>query len=252
LSCSLTSARALRCSDPKLHDDLKVKTVGGAAVSICAAICIFFLFVSELGLYLRTETTDHLYVDTSRGEKLRINFDVTFPHIPCSLLSVDAMDVSGSHQLDVSHHIFKKPQDKDGKPIGTEVKHGRGTSLLLFGRHHFVAELKKTEVVNGTVKKDPTKEPGYCGGCYGCGIAILVAIAQRVHCSSEERAGQCCNTCDEVKAAYRNKGWALANLDHIEQCVAIGETGHEMAEELERGPDASRLRRCGLTFLDCR
>ena len=54
-------------------------------------------------------------------------------------------------------------------------------------------------------------------------------------CSAEERPGQCCNTCEEVKLAYRAKGWALANLDHIEQCVAIGETGHEMAEELERG-----------------
>lgn len=49
--------------------------------------------------------------------------------------------------------------------------------------------------------KDPTKRPGYCGSCYG----------------AEERPGQCCNTCDEVRLAYRNKGWGLDSLAKIEQ-----------------------------------
>jgi hypothetical protein len=79
--------------------------VSPSSVSVSALVLILLLFFSELSLYLRTETRDHLLVDVSRGEKLRINFDITFPHIPCNLLSVDAMDVSGSHQLDVSHHI---------------------------------------------------------------------------------------------------------------------------------------------------
>jgi hypothetical protein len=42
------------------------------------------LFISELNWFLTTEQSTHLRVDTSRGEKLRINFDVTFPHISCS------------------------------------------------------------------------------------------------------------------------------------------------------------------------
>ena len=40
---------------------------------------ILLLFFSELSLFMRTETLDHLEVDVSRGEKLRIHFDVTFP-----------------------------------------------------------------------------------------------------------------------------------------------------------------------------
>jgi hypothetical protein len=35
------------------------------------------------------------------------------------------MDVSGSHQLDVSHHIQKKPIDSSGRAIGDAMKHGK-------------------------------------------------------------------------------------------------------------------------------
>lgn len=32
---------------------------------------------------------------------LKLQFDVTFPAIPCSLLSLDAMDISGEQHLDI-------------------------------------------------------------------------------------------------------------------------------------------------------
>ena len=91
----------------------------------------FDLFTS--GLYLHAVTETKLVVDTSRAETLRINvisfllflsnccclaidlkklittlllvlevqFDVTFPALPCSILSLDAMDISGEQHLDV-------------------------------------------------------------------------------------------------------------------------------------------------------
>lgn len=34
---------------------------------------------------------------------------------------------------------------------------------------------------------------------------------------------RCCNTCEEVKDAYRTKGWALPPLKDIEQCVREGQ-----------------------------
>lgn len=40
-----------------------------------------------------------------------------------------------------------------------------------------------------------------CGSCYGAG---------------EE--GECCNTCDDVKRAYRRKSWHIQNLSEISQC----------------------------------
>jgi hypothetical protein len=43
----------------------------------------------------------------------------------------------------------------------------------------------------------------YCGTCYG----------------AEESDEQCCNSCEEVREAYKKKGWALTNPDLIDQCT---------------------------------
>ena len=53
------------------------------------------LFFGELSLYLTTNTVHEMSVDTSRGEKLHINLNVTFPSMPCSVISLDTMDISG-------------------------------------------------------------------------------------------------------------------------------------------------------------
>ena len=79
-------------------------------------------------------------MDVSTGEKLQINVDFTFPHMPCSrklrhlalvvlsvhgaVLSLDVMDVSGEQHLDVDHNVFKKNIDNEGKQIGAIEKHG--------------------------------------------------------------------------------------------------------------------------------
>ena len=54
------------------------------AVTICSGLLMFALFVSELNYYLTTEVHPELFVDTTRGQKLRINADITFPGLPCA------------------------------------------------------------------------------------------------------------------------------------------------------------------------
>ena len=45
---------------------------------------MFILFCMELNYYLTTEIQPELFVDTSKGQKLKINIDVTFPKVGCS------------------------------------------------------------------------------------------------------------------------------------------------------------------------
>lgn len=152
---------------------------------------MLLLFFSELSLYLHAVTETKLVVDTSRGETLRINFDVTFPALQCSILSLDAMDISGEEHFDVRHDIIKKRLDAHGNVI--EVKQdGIGGPKIE----------KPLQRHGGRLEHNET----YCGSCYG----------------AEAADDDCCNSCDDVREAYQKKGWAMSNVDLIDQCKREG------------------------------
>jgi len=175
---------------PKTVEDVRIRTYTGAAVSILSGIFIVLLFFSEFSFYMEVDVVPELLVDTSRGEKLRINVDVIFPSLPCSYVSLDAMDISGEHQLDVAHNIFKKRLDSQGNPLGVSKEEALGTAL---------------NTDPASTSDHPT---GYCGSCYG----------------AESKKGQCCNTCEDVREAYRSRGWSFSNSQQIEQCIREGFT----------------------------
>ncbi|KDP27371.1 hypothetical protein JCGZ_20195 [Jatropha curcas] len=95
---------------PKVNEDFYSRSFSGGLITLVSSLVTLFLFLSEFRLYLHTITETQLFVDTSRGETLQINFDVTFPAIPCSLLSLDAMDIMGEQHID----IIEKPLQKHG------------------------------------------------------------------------------------------------------------------------------------------
>ena len=61
-----------------------------------------------------------------------------------------------------------------------------------------------TDMKNDLEKVGNTRDPSFCGSCYG----------------GQEPEGGCCNTCESVRQAYLNRGWAFSNPDSIEQCMA--------------------------------
>ncbi|GIL75562.1 hypothetical protein Vretimale_15170 [Volvox reticuliferus] len=172
---------------PKINEDFFTKTMSGGIITIVASVVMVLLFLSELRLYLTTKSVHELSVDVGRGEKIQIHFDLTFPKVPCSWLSLDAMDISGELHLDLDHDVYKQRLSANGSPVKEVEKHN-------------VDATKKAAPVNGS---ENATAVATCGSCYG----------------AEDKQGDCCNTCDEVRAAYRRKGWALANVDHIEQCA---------------------------------
>ena len=100
---------------PKTLDDFKERTGSGAVISLVSCTAIFLLVISELRAYLTPTTVDHLYVDTTRGERIKINLNVTFPNMPCAGMSLVAMDVAGEQQIDVVSNIIKSDQRTDHK-----------------------------------------------------------------------------------------------------------------------------------------
>ncbi|XP_074588401.1 uncharacterized protein LOC141844265 [Curcuma longa] len=177
--------------NPKINEDFHSRTLSGGIITILSSVFMFLLFVSELRLYLQAVTETKLVVDTSRGERLRINFDVTFPALSCSMLSLDSMDISGEEHLDIRHDIIKKRLDSHGNVIGS--RQGR------IGSPQIEKPLQRH---GGRLEHNET----YCGSCYG----------------AETSDEDCCNSCEEVREAYRKKGWGLSDPDMIDQCNREG------------------------------
>ncbi|KAL7679707.1 putative endoplasmic reticulum vesicle transporter [Plasmopara halstedii] len=123
---------------PKMHREFKVQTEVGATVSIVAGIIMIALFLSELSAYLRVYTHEHMVVDSTLGEKLQVNLDVSYLAINCHDAHINAMDVAGELQVNMHQTIIKTRLDARGIPISTTTE-----------------ELTKTEL--------PTD---YCGSCY--------------------------------------------------------------------------------------
>lgn len=56
----------------------------------------------------------------SLGERMEIHLNISFPRVPCELLTLDVMDVSGEQQTGVKHGISKvqlAPASEGGRPI---------------------------------------------------------------------------------------------------------------------------------------
>ena len=92
----------------KLDEDYRVQTMGGATLSILAWIIISFLILGELYNYRAVTIKEHLKVDTTFGQKLKITLDITFHALTCAEAHLDAMDIAGDNQLNIEHSMFKQ------------------------------------------------------------------------------------------------------------------------------------------------
>ena len=118
-----------------------------------------------------------LQVDVRRQERMEIHLDITFPRLPCYIISVDVMDVSGEQQNDIEHTMIKTRLDEKGNKVA--VDKGQLGSQHIEEAH---------EAINNTLAAD------YCGSCY----------------KEDKPASGCCNTCEEVEAAYIRSKWSFS------------------------------------------
>lgn len=122
--------------------------------------------------------------DYDLGERMDIHLNISFPKMPCELLTLDVMDVSGEQQHGVAHGVHKvrlRPESEGGGVI-------ESSALNL---HDDSAE---------------HLDPSYCGECGGAPAPSNVV-----------KQG-CCNTCEEIREAYAQQSWAFGDGRAFEQC----------------------------------
>lgn len=185
-------------------DDLQERTFIGGTVSILCWLTIISLStVRCYEFFTNSETDESIYVDTSRSSKLWINIDFIIPRISCDYIALDAMDSSGEQHLHLEHNIFKRRLDLNGTPIAEPKNEKIGMKTIV-----------KQE--NNT---DSTTAKPVCGSCYGAEDPLLNIT--------------CCNTCEEVKEAYRLRRWQIHETQ-IEQCKSSA-TSQQIQKAFKEG-----------------
>ncbi len=181
---------------PKVAEEFTVKTHGGGVATVAAYGLIFLLCLTEIWNWRgqnRIETSTAV-VDTSLGKKMRINMNITFPALACEDLHLDAIDVAGDSQLDIEDTMTKKRLHSDGSLYSQ-------AEITVELNKHAEEQARKLQIL-----KDELPE-NYCGPCYGATTTEF----------------QCCQTCDDVIEAYKNKKWKTELLQYTaEQCVREG------------------------------
>lgn len=162
--------------------ELRRGSAAGGVISVASFVVMGVLFISELVSFLTITRTTDLGVDSGGSGTMRVHIDVDLPYLNCDVLGIDAADVSGNTQLDVSHNVYKTPIDHQGRPLGEKVR------------------------FKSANQPSPSPWPNGCGSCMG----------------AESKEHPCCNTCADVKAAYEKKGWMLLRPGQVPQCAREG------------------------------
>ncbi|KAJ5084843.1 hypothetical protein NUU61_009422 [Penicillium alfredii] len=174
----------------KTVEDARIRTTSGGVITIASLLIVLWLVWGEWADYRRVVVMPELIVDKSRGERMEIHMNMTFPRLPCELTTLDVMDVSGEQQVGVAHGVSKIRL--------APVNEGSGVLEVQSLDLHSPSEAAKH------------LDPNYCGECGGAPAPPDVI-----------KPG-CCSTCEEVREAYGQQQWAFGMGENIEQCQREG------------------------------
>ncbi|CEM24367.1 unnamed protein product [Vitrella brassicaformis CCMP3155] len=170
----------------KVPRDLSEPTLSGAFVSLVSATLMTWLFVSELMAYLKIRVHSEMYIDHRRDDdRLQINLDVSIHRLPCEILSLDAQDVMGSHEVDIHGNLVKTRISKDGAELenmpiqGSQIS-PRGLSpgaATTIQYHYSPEDLKKIEQMVKDLE-----------GCRIRGFVQVNKVPGNVHISTHSHA----------------------------------------------------------------
>ncbi|KAA6377044.1 MAG: putative endoplasmic reticulum-Golgi intermediate compartment protein 3 [Streblomastix strix] len=169
-------------------DFQQVHTNTGMIISLITLLLCSSLFIIETYIWANGDILNEVVVDTDDEKSFPINFDVSFPHVECKFLAIDLLDKNGNRAANVVHNIHKHNINKEGKETSS-IKLKSFISVEEHIQHEKQAEQRKTM---------KSKQKGECNSC-GEADEIL-------------KGEMCCNTCDDLIAAYKKAQLDFENV----------------------------------------
>ncbi|AAZ13490.1 Endoplasmic Reticulum-Golgi Intermediate Compartment (ERGIC)/Endoplasmic reticulum vesicle transporter, putative [Trypanosoma equiperdum] len=170
--------------DTRFEQDARQRTALGGVLSMASILIITFLVVGEIRYFLSTVEQHEMYVDPHIGGIMHMKVNITFPRVPCDLMTADAIDAFGEYVENVVTDTAKVRVDS--------------STLKPLGKARQLVDLKK-QPTNGNETGNEN-----CPTCYG----------------AEKNPGECCHTCDDVRRAFAERQWEFHEDDvSIAQCA---------------------------------
>lgn len=145
--------------DRQFEREARRRTAAGGLFSIITVVIVLLLIVSEINYFFSVSEKHEMQVDPDIGGGLQVSIDLVVHRVPCSVLTVTAIDAFGGVAPDSVHNIEKTP-----------VKHMKDT-------------------LSQPVSTTETPELGPCPSCYGAELMpkqccrtcqdVMVAYAQK-------------------------------------------------------------------------
>lgn len=197
----------------KTVEDARVRTASGGMITLVCVFIVLMLIRNEYHDYKSVVVRPELVVNRDVNKQLDINLDILFPEVPCGVLTLDILDLTGDLHLDVVQSGFEVFRML---PLGEEIK----DDLPILSR---VTEI--SEICKGLTKEE-MEQGKQCGSCYGA--------------LNQDNNRACCNTCEAVRLAYAVKEWGFFDGANIKQCEDEGYVS-KMTERI-RSNEGCRVR----------
>ncbi|KAG5470799.1 hypothetical protein LSCM1_02049 [Leishmania martiniquensis] len=103
----------------RIPKDLTESTTAGSIISIACVVVMVLLFFGEVISYVSPRIQSDMIILSALDEKstLKVSMDITFPKMPCAILTLDILDVLHNHMFNSMEHIKRTRLDAAGQPI---------------------------------------------------------------------------------------------------------------------------------------
>lgn len=103
----------------RLPKNMMEGSSSGMLISIGCTLAIIAVIFTEVTEFFSDRVINVLEIEQldKRESMININLDISFPHAPCSILSLDVQDLMGTHIVNVKENLRKMRLNSMGEQI---------------------------------------------------------------------------------------------------------------------------------------